>query len=316
MILLKQKIKQNGENKTLKNFILFSKSSDLECYIGYYRFESYFPHKIFFMYYVIQNNIFKEINYNLLIEIMERHNLEHKVVRLEPVSKKLFELAGEDEPDIEAVIDRKDVFCFGSVPMAHIAKQFDWKPGSLMNENSDFEVYAKGFGYEHMLNGDFKTMKFCDPLVTDDFMFFMRPTKDTKLFTGQVFTANSWLELQQDCISKKLRRVVAENPTIMVSSLKDTQQEVRCWVVKGKVITASRYKIGNRVSYQNYDSETFYVDFAQKMASKYQPADAFVLDVCLVNDELKIVEVNCINCAGFYHADMHKLISALEEGFK
>lgn len=269
------------------------------------------------MYYVIQNNIFKEVNHGLLIEIMEKHKLDHKVVRLEPTSKKLFELLdNENDPDVEAVIDRKDVFCFGSVPMAHIAKQFDWKPGSFMNDNSDFEVYAKEFGYENMLNGDFKTMGFCDPLVTDDFMFFMRPTKDTKLFSGQVFTEESWLDYQKRMMDSNARKVKETNPTIMVSSLKETQQEVRCWVVKGKIVTASRYRIGRRIVYQNYDSESFYVDFAQKMVDKYQPAEAFVLDVCLVNDELKIVEVNCINCAGFYHADMHKLVTALEDSFK
>ena len=98
--------------------------------------------------------------------------------------------------------------------------------------------------------------------------------------------------------------------------LKQIQQEVRCWVVGGKVVTASRYKLGSRIVYENYDNEIFYTNFAQKMVDKYQPAEAFVLDVCLTDDdELKIVEVNCINCAGFYHGNLNKMILALENHF-
>jgi hypothetical protein len=105
------------------------------------------------------------------------------------------------------------------------------------------------------------------------------------------------------------------NDTYLVAPVKTIQQEVRCWVVGGKVITASLYKIGNRVVYQNYDDESFFVDFAQRMVDKYQPAEAFVIDVCLADDQLKIVEINCINAAGFYKSHMENLITAIENHF-
>jgi len=55
----------------------------------------------------------------------------------------------------------------------------------------------------------------------------------------------------------------------------------------------------------------------QRLADIYQPAEAFVLDVCQLenNDELKIVEINCMNCSGFYEANMELLLHALELHF-
>jgi hypothetical protein len=250
------------------------------------------------MFYIIQTNLFREEKHQELMDIMVRHGFEHELVTFEQF---------EGHNKINFITDRKEnVFCFGAVKMAHLAKEHGWTPGSMMNENHDFEVYSKGFGMENMLNGDAVFMNLKDKIPFDDFLFHARPTKDTKLFSGSVFTHESWYEWVE---TKK------GNERVVLSPRKDIQQEVRCWVVGGKVVTASRYKIGNRVIAKNYDDEVGYINFAQSMVDKYQPAKAFVIDVCLTNDEYKIVEVNCINCAGFYDANMYKLISALEECF-
>jgi len=48
------------------------------------------------------------------------------------------------------------------------------------------------------------------------------------------------------------------------------------------------------------------------MVKTYQLASSFVMDVCLTEYGWKIVECGCINCAVFYHADMQKLIYAID----
>lgn len=256
------------------------------------------------MYYVIQENTFKEVHYDLLIEMMERFNLDHEVAKYIPIVQQ-----------VDFKTKRKDVFCFGAVAMVQTAKANDWYPGSMFNENHDFEVYAPKYGMENMLNSDGKVMKFTDLLPIDDEVFFARLTKDSKYFGGAIYSRESWNEHVNTYNENKMTETILNESNILVSSLKDIQQEVRCWVVGGKVITASRYKLGSQVIYQNYDDELFFIDFAQRMVDKYQPAEAFVLDICLVDDELKVIEVNCINCAGFYHCNMYKLINALENHF-
>lgn len=253
------------------------------------------------MFYIIQENLFKEVHYDLLISLMGKYDFDFEIVKFRPFTH-----------EVEFKTDRKDVFCFGAVAMAHSAKKYGWTPGSMMNENHDLEVYGKHYG-DYMLNHKGKIIEFQDEIPFDDYLFFARPTKDTKIFSGQVFTKHSWKEYVEECSKNDAVRLIKSETKVLVSPLKDIQQEVRCWIVDGKVVTASRYKLGNYVQYKNYDDETFYINFAQKIVDIYQPAKAFVLDICLANDELKVVEINCINCSGFYDANMEKLIMALEQ---
>ena len=256
------------------------------------------------MYYIIQENLFKEHHYQILIDTMGKFNFDYEIVKFRPFIH-----------DIEFKTIRKDVFCFGAVSMAAAAKKYGWKPGSMINENHDFDVYAEKFGLENMLNGDGHIINFTDPLPIDNYQFFARPTKDTKVFSGQVFSQDAWKDYTKICKETDTVNVITKGIKILISPLKHIQQEVRCWVVGGKVVTASRYKMGSRIIYANYDDESFFVDFAQKMVDKYQVAEAFVIDVCLSNDELKVVEVNNINSAGFYACNMEKLIEAIEYHF-
>jgi glutathione synthase/RimK-type ligase-like ATP-grasp enzyme len=101
----------------------------------------------------------------------------------------------------------------------------------------------------------------------------------------------------------------------MISSLKEIQQEIRCWVVGGKVITISQYKLGRRVTYKNLDFDEEAFEFAQSMVDIYRPAEAFCIDICRTADGMRIVEINCINCSGFYDMNTQKLLYALEQHF-
>ena len=56
-------------------------------------------------------------------------------------------------------------------------------------------------------------------------------------------------------------------------------------------------------------------DFCNKMIKLFQLNDAFVMDLALIDNEYKIIECGCINCAGFYKANMQKLLMSLENSF-
>jgi hypothetical protein len=101
---------------------------------------------------------------------------------------------------------------------------------------------------------------------------------------------------------------------VHIAPRKDLQREFRTWIIKGKVVTASQYRIGNKTVHERC-TEPLVIQFAQQMADIYCPADEFVLDVCMTDVGMRIVEVNCINCAGFYEADLQKLLVAVQENF-
>ncbi len=274
------------------------------------------------MFYVIQENTFKERHFDLLLETLNRYGIGHEVVKYIPFHYDIFEWYDSalhaDDPDFKPTrynTTETKVFCFGADGLAKAAKLRGWVPGSMLNSNHDYNVYGPAFGFENMLNGDGYVINFGDPIPFDDESFFVRPTLDTKSFSGQIFTREAWNDYTQLTEDTNCLQVLTDETQVLVSTLKNIQQEVRCWVVDGKVVTASRYKIGDRVQYLNYDHESFYVDFAQRMVDKFQVADAFVIDVCLADDQLKVVEVNSINAAGFYDCNIEKLITALEEKF-
>lgn len=51
---------------------------------------------------------------------------------------------------------------------------------------------------------------------------------------------------------------------------------------------------------------------AARMAGLWQPARAYVLDTYIAGDEIGIVEIGGICHAGFYEADVQKVVMALD----
>src|ERR1035441_4280949 len=75
--------------------------------------------KLKFMYYIVQENVFREENYENLIISLDRLELDYEIVKLIPFVD-----------DFEFNTDRKDVFPFGAVKMSRISKKYGWYPGS------------------------------------------------------------------------------------------------------------------------------------------------------------------------------------------
>jgi len=255
------------------------------------------------MYYIVQENTFREENYDLLIKSLERLGLEYEVVKVLPFTD-----------EIEVLTTRKDVFVFGSLKLARISRDQSWIPGSLMSDTHDYNVYSQYYK-ENLLNYDSKIYKFTDYLDWANLNSpekFIRPCLDSKTFTGKVFNKEDWNNFVEHSLTNGHSTSLTSDTLIQVAKPKHIQKEIRFWVVGGRVITGSQYRLGYRtVSDVNYEPSA--VEFAQNMVDIYQLADVFVIDICLVNDEWKIVECGCLNCAGFYHADLIKVLIALED---
>lgn len=90
-------------------------------------------------------------------------------------------------------------------------------------------------------------------------------------------------------------------------------KEWRLWAVRDEIVTFSLYKDGSRVVYR-HEIDDDALEFA-KMLVKANPdyAPAYVIDICRTDDGLKMLETNCINAAGFYEADLLKLVSSIDE---
>jgi hypothetical protein len=251
------------------------------------------------MFYVIQENVFREENYNKIFDVMKRLKLPYEILR--------FDKNGEFN---KLMNRRKDVFVFGSVRAARLSTQMEWVPGSFYGKNHDFQIYKDHYK-KNLLNYDSLLKDIADPIVWEpNEVKFIRPSKDSKVFNGKLYSKIKWEDTVQMVKEKYLG--VMPPVTIQVTSPKKIYKEARIWVVDGKVVTSSYYKFGDNVVWTE-DVEPEGLEFAQRMIDLYKVAPAFVMDICLTPDGWKIVEINCINCSGFYRGDLQKLVMALED---
>lgn len=253
------------------------------------------------MHYIIQNNVFKEHNYNIILESLERLGLSYEVV--EYIDGKF-----------DFKTDRKDVFPFGSIKLAYLSTEKSWYPGSFYGGNHDFSIYSQYYK-DNLLNYDCNIQMLKEEITwLPNEMKFIRPCKDSKIITGAVFTKIKWedklIQLENNPFFTKDKF----NDLIQIGPVKKIYKEARIWIVDGKIVTSSYYRYGDNVQWvENVEQEG--LEFAQSMVDLYQVADAFVMDICLTPYGWKIVEINCINCSGFYKGDMQKVLIALENKY-
>ena len=263
------------------------------------------------MEYAIQERLFKGDHEERLISVLRRFGFPVFFFRHIPFTEDLIWIKKPEDSSSPYILgdapSTTNVMGFGSVSFSHFAKNKGWNPGSFYNENHDYTVYSK-YWKDNLLNWDSKIQKLTDDVELD--FFFARPTGDTKLFKGELYGKDIW----NVAVNHAIVNGADPNSLVQISSPKNILQEVRCFVVNKRVITASYYKIGNRIVYQKCnDDDILY--FAQDMINEFNVAPGFVIDIGRTDNGLKVVEVNCLNCSGFYAIDEFKLVEALEINF-
>jgi hypothetical protein len=265
------------------------------------------------VYWVIQSNIYAEDNYENLLATLERCSLMYSVHKAVP-------FVGIIEPE-PVIPEGMSVIVMGSYSLARHARNRGWKPGAFL-DNLDFVVQREHWG-EHMLNADAEIYPWgAIPFQREP--FFIRPVLDTKTYTGLVVDWGEyerWRETLQrlpetnDPINDPLSvSVHSLNEPTMVCRRKQIYSETRTWIVEGRVVTCSGYKVGTLKRYTPPEMvDAHIVEFANARAAEWSPNRAYVLDVAETEEGLKIGEVNNLNSAGWYKCDMQKLVLALEQ---
>lgn len=250
------------------------------------------------MYYIVQNNLFSEPNYNNLICALDKSGFKYEIVKVLPFID-----------TVKLKTRRKDIFAFGALKLAEISKSYGWEPGVLMTENHNYLVY-KDFYKENLLNYDSKIFKLGDDFQWNVDQYFIRPTEDSKSFAGKVFNEKEWQDYKKYLLTNGHRFSPTVDTDIQVSMPKNIYREIRFFIVGGKISTGSQYRIGNRLSLNiiNDVLDSDAIAFCEDMIKIYQLSSSFVMDVCLTENGWKIIECGCINCAGFYNSDMQRLI--------
>jgi hypothetical protein len=191
------------------------------------------------------------------------------------------------------------------------------RAGLFFNHKTfSIENYIAKWG-KHMLNYNASVTTFIDLIgcsYDSQKLLFIRPNDDSKSFAGEVKRFDEikdWYE--------KLKTVSNTNLSleskIVVSEPYNLKYEWRLWVVKKKVIAASKYREYFMLSKER-GCPPEVISFAEERCQEYTPHDIFVMDIGLSGDGYYIIECGCMNGAGFYKADISKIVKSVTEYFR
>lgn len=242
-----------------------------------------------------------------LADVLDRAGLDYSMHKVVP-------FIGELQPEPEIKSDF--VIMFGSYSLWRYAEKHGLKPGVFrIAPYIDQKPW-----HPYLLNGPHNSVMMPLKAITElDYheLFFIRPVEDSKEIAGTVMSGAEICDLVASVNNltpdEYINGSLQPDTMMIIGTPSVIRKEWRIWVIVNHIATYSVYKIGNRVQYIN-EIDDDVLEFANKMiALNPYYANAFVMDVCRIDTgELKIIETNCINAAGFYAADMGKIVGALE----
>lgn len=256
------------------------------------------------MYFLIQSNVYSDPDHYKIFDALEELNIDYKVINILPTADKI---------DFET--DRKDIFVYGSVTIARLAKHHsDWVPGSFYGGNHLYEIYSKHYG-ENLLNHKVSIQMISEELSwKEGEEKFIKPYNEAKIFTGKVFTEPEWKDFVFERLENQANRITADS-LIQISEAKRTIKEARLWIVGGEIVDSGYYRLYEDAPFEENVSQEG-LDFAKEMIQLFNLEKAFVMDICLTDEGWKIVEINCINSSGFYpNTNVKSVIKALNSYF-
>lgn len=137
---------------------------------------------------------------------------------------------------------------------------------------------------------------------------FIRPCSGFKDFSGGEVDASEalgWMKNKQAG-----NHQLSSGMMVSIAPAKNIRSETRWFVVGGKVIDGSTYRVrGQRHSGHITNPEDIAV--AQQYADKWLPSECCVMDLAETDEGIKVVEFNCFNSSGFYAHDISAVVKAM-----
>lgn len=207
-----------------------------------------------------------------------------------------------------------DIIPYGSTELVKLAMVKKWT-GVFRNNNFYGSAWCQN--RDDMLNNDIVRL-YSDEIAyhlkddPNDKLFFIRPDKGYKSFTGMTASKTDILGFVASGVIGKYDLPTDE--TMTISSHKHILSETRWFVVNGKVISGSAYRVrGQAVSIpDNSDSN---LAEAQRMADVWLPHKTCVMDLAETDEGTKVIEFNTFNSSGFYSHDISKVVKAVIDGY-
>ncbi|MEK3955768.1 ATP-grasp domain-containing protein [Psychrobacillus sp. FSL H8-0510] len=263
------------------------------------------------MKWLVQEFLNNSSNVERVITALEMSSTAYLIVRLNKdysltVLHKGTRIPEDNSADIlKKFTKNENIMVYGSKQFANVAQSENFKPGSFWSEDFEYEVFKQKIGKE-LLNNEFVVGELSGLKPIWD-SFFIRPTGNTKLFTGFTITLEdflSWQERESDVNSAYVGQ------TLMISPVKEIKAEYRFFVVEQQIVTASSYVVEKSTNINHKPSEEL-MAYTKEMIDLFPLSKAFVIDVAETDDGFKVIEYNNINSSGLYGCDELNIVQKI-----
>lgn len=215
----------------------------------------------------------------------------------------------------QVVFDDGPIVVYGHVSLLEAAwKDPRWQRGVFAGPDVfSYENWARHYG-EMLLNSpDATWLTTIGGFAAEQRLggedIFVRPQHDTKALVGAVWDAGEFWDYCQCVLAGGYAGVDASTP-IVVGKPFGIESEWRLFIVDGQVVGASLYRHRGR-PLKTCGAPAEIVEFARAAIARWEPAKAYVLDVCTSAGNPYIVEAQSFNSAGHYAADIRAVAEAV-----
>ena len=256
---------------------------------------------------IVQKNLTSQADMEGLRSSFSKIGVKHMEVDVIPFTSEL--------PDFARGL--RSIFYGSTTFMKLIEEDTSIKEGIFFDSNTfSIENYFEKWG-KRMLNYSAMVTTF-RKLMSFDYeagrLLFVRPDDDSKSFAGEVVAfeeLKGWYEKLTGVENAGL----SLDSKIVVSEPYNIKYEWRLWIVNRKVVAASKYREYFKLKKERGCPDEV-IKYAEERCLEYTPHEVFVMDICLCGDEYYIVECGCMNAAGFYKADIDKIVDNVTAYFR
>lgn len=138
---------------------------------------------------------------------------------------------------------------------------------------------------------------------------FIKPNSGFKSFTGDTV---DYTKIGKFCRGL-LQMGVSENELCIVSSAQDIESfEFRFWIIDNKIITNSIYSWSSLDNFDKIEPDEEMISYVEKIIKNIN-IPSYTTDICICENEFKVVEINNIYTSGTYNCDLEKLYIGLKD---
>lgn len=205
-----------------------------------------------------------------------------------------------------------------------------------LQRQSPFQIFAHGLTDRTRFSWWAPRLRFTDPgsqncLLNEDFVMipwmdlrqrqaqwraffkgeglFIRPDSGFKTFSGQPVMYAEWADHLSGVDATS---AVTDDTLCVVASLKPITAEFRFIVAHGQVVAGSEYRYDGKLDVRRDYPSAAHELACKVAASPHQPDFVYTVDVAMVGEEARIVELNSFCCAGLYACDMDALVAGVQ----